>query len=68
MNIILDAIHKAGLNRALMRDLLTDMKTYQGYQGITGKIIFDASWNDIGDIWQVEVKNGKFVFFPTAFK
>lgn len=67
MNIILDAIQKAGLNRALIRDLLTDMKTYQGYQGITGKIVFDASWNDIGDIWQVEVKNGKFVFFPTTY-
>ncbi|MBN2349158.1 MAG: ABC transporter substrate-binding protein [Bacteroidales bacterium] len=68
MNITIEAIKKAGLNRALIRDVLTDMKTFQGYQGITGKIIFDASWNDIGDIWQAEVKNGKFVFFPTAFK
>jgi ABC-type branched-subunit amino acid transport system substrate-binding protein len=68
INITINAIQKAGLNRALIRDLLTDMKTFQGYQGITGEIIFDASWNDIGDIWQAEVKNGKFVFFPTAFK
>lgn len=68
INITIKAIQKAGLNRALIRDLLTDMKTFQGYQGITGKIIFDASWNDIGDIWQAEVKNGKFEFFPAAFK
>ncbi len=68
MNITLDAIKKAGLNRVLIRDLLLDLKTYQGYRGITGKIVFDASWNDIGDIWQAEVKNGKFEFFPTAYK
>jgi len=64
MNIIIDAIHIAGLNRALMRDVMTDMKTFQGYQGITGEIIFDASWNDIGSIWMTEVRDGKFVFFP----
>ncbi len=64
MNIIIEAIHKAGLNRALIRDLLTDLKTFQGYQGVTGEIIFDASWNDIGAIWMTEVRDGKFEFFP----
>ena len=65
MNIIIGAIQKAGLNRALIRDLLTDQKTFQGYEGITGEIILDASWNDIGSIWMTEVRDGKFVFFPT---
>ncbi len=65
MNLIIDAIQKAGLNRTLIRDLLTDLKTYQGYEGITGKIILDASWNDIGSIWMTEVQSGEFVFFPT---
>ena len=65
MNITIDAIHKAGLNRALIRDVLTDLQTYQGYQGITGEIIFDASWNDIGPIWYAEVRDGKFSFFST---
>lgn len=64
MNIIIKSIHIAGLNRALMRDVLTDMKTFQGYQGITGEIIFDPSWNDIGPIWMTEVRDGKFEFFP----
>jgi branched-chain amino acid transport system substrate-binding protein len=64
MNIIIEAIHKAGLNRTLIRDLLTDLKTFQGYQGITGEIIFDASWNDVGPIWMTEVRGGKFEFFP----
>ncbi len=66
MNIIIAAINKAGLNRVLIRDLLTDLKTFQGYQGVTGKIIFDASWNDIGPIWMTEVRNGKFIFTPAS--
>ena len=37
MNIIIEAIRKAGLNRVLIRDLLTDFKTFQGYEGVTGK-------------------------------
>jgi len=65
MNIIIEAIHKAGLNRALIRDLLTDHKTFQGYQGVTGELILDPSWNDIGTIWMTEVRDGKYVFFPT---
>jgi ABC-type branched-subunit amino acid transport system substrate-binding protein len=65
MNIIIEAISKAGLNRVLIRDLLTDLKTFQGYQGVTGKIVFDQTWNDIGDIWMAEVRQGKFEFSPT---
>jgi len=64
MNIIIEAIRKAGLNRVLIRDLLTDFKTLQGYQGVTGKIILDSSWNDVSDIFMAEVRNGKFVFTP----
>lgn len=65
MSIIIEAIRKAGLNRVLIRDILLDLKTFQGYQGVTGKIIFDKTWNDIGDIWMVEVRDGKFEFSPT---
>lgn len=64
MNILLAAIQKAGLNRVLIRDVLTDLKTFQGYEGITGKKIFDATWNDIGPLWIAEVREGKFVFSP----
>jgi branched-chain amino acid transport system substrate-binding protein len=65
MNIIIEAIQKAGLNRVLIRDILTDMKTFQGYEGVTGKIVFDATWNDVGPIFMARVQNGKFDFFPT---
>jgi len=64
MNIIIGAIHKAGLNRALIRDVLTDMKTFQGYEGITGKVIFDATWNNIRPIFMARVSNGRFEFYP----
>ncbi len=60
MNMIIEAIHKVGLNRVLIRDVLSDLKTFQGYQGITGEIILDGSWNDIGKIWMAKVQNGKF--------
>ncbi len=60
MSLILAAINKAGLNRVLIRDVLTDLKTFQGYQGVTGTIVLDGSWNDIGDIWMAKVKNGTF--------
>jgi len=64
MNIIIKAIEKAGLNRVLVRDLLTDLKTFQNYRGITGEIIFDATWNDVGNIWMAKVNDGKFRFSP----
>jgi branched-chain amino acid transport system substrate-binding protein len=64
MNIIVEAIRKAGLNRVLIRDLLTDRKTFQNYDGVTGKIILDGSWNNIRDIFIAEVHGGKFVFSP----
>jgi ABC-type branched-subunit amino acid transport system substrate-binding protein len=64
MNMIIAAIQKVGLNRALIRDILTDMKTFQGYQGVTGKVLFDATWNNVRPIFMAEVKNGKFNFSP----
>ena len=67
-NITIEAIKKAGLNRALIRDLLTDMSTFQNYQGASGTIVFDGSWNDVGQIYMVEIKSNDFVFTPFTFK
>jgi branched-chain amino acid transport system substrate-binding protein len=64
MNIIVEAIRKVGLNRVLIRDVMVDLKTFQNYQGISGKIVLDQSWNDIGDIFMAEVRKGRFVFSP----
>jgi ABC-type branched-subunit amino acid transport system substrate-binding protein len=64
MNILISAIRKAGLNRVLIRDILMDLETFQGYKGVTGEVILDATWNDIGPIWMVEINNGELVFTP----
>jgi branched-chain amino acid transport system substrate-binding protein len=64
MNILIEAVRKAGLNRALIRDLLTDMKTFQNYEGVTGKVLFDGTWNNIRQIYTAKVINGKFEFSP----
>ena len=65
MNIIIEAIRIAGLNRYRIRDVLLDRKTFQHYAGVTGKLEIDPSWNDISPIWMTEIRNGKFVFFPS---
>ena len=67
MNILIAAIGRAGLNRVLIRDLLADLKTFQGYDGVTGKMVLDDSWNNIRDIWLVNVKNAKFNVTPAPF-
>ncbi len=64
MNIIIEAVRKAGLNRVLIRDLLTDSKTFNGYEGVTGKIILDGTWNNIRPIYSAKINNGKFEFSP----
>jgi branched-chain amino acid transport system substrate-binding protein len=64
MNIIIEAVRKAGLNRVLIRDVMTDMKSIQGYDGVTGKIELDGSWNNIRNIYMAEVRDGKFNFIP----
>jgi ABC-type branched-subunit amino acid transport system substrate-binding protein len=64
MNILIESIQLAGLNRAKIRDLLTDNKTFQGYDGVTGKIMFDQTWNNVRPIFTAKVSNGKFEFAP----
>jgi ABC-type branched-subunit amino acid transport system substrate-binding protein len=64
MNIIIQSIEISGLNRAKIRDVMLDLETFQGYEGVTGTMYFDASWNDIGEIFMVKIEDGEFVYFP----
>ncbi len=66
--ITIEAIRKAGLNRTLIRDLITDLSTFQNYQGASGEIVFDATWNDVGQIYMTEIKNNDFIFTPFEYK
>lgn len=65
MSLIVKAIDQVGLNRVLIRDILTDLETFQGYPGVTGEIIFDETWNDIGEIWMAKVIDGEFEYSPS---
>jgi len=64
MNMTINAIMKVGLNRYLIRDELTGLKSYNG---VTGEILFDASWNDVGGIWMADIKDGDFIFTPATW-
>jgi ABC-type branched-subunit amino acid transport system substrate-binding protein len=64
MNITIDAIEAKGLNKTLIRDYLTDLKTYDG---VTGEIVFDATWNDVGQIYLTEIRDGEFYFTPASW-
>jgi ABC-type branched-subunit amino acid transport system substrate-binding protein len=63
-NLLIDAIKKVGLNRVLIRDILTERKTFQNYPGVTGNIVLDGSWNEIRDIFLAKISDGKFEFSP----
>ena len=62
MNILIGAIRKGGLNRALIRDALFSLKTYPG---VTGEIVFDTNMNDISPPWLAVVQGGGFRYFSS---
>jgi len=64
VSMIIAAIEKVGLNRTLIRDVLTDLKTFQGYKGVTGMVVFDGAFNNMRPIFMARVSNGKFEFSP----
>ncbi len=64
MNLFVEATHKVGLNKARIRDFLTDLKSWHG---ITGDIVLDPSWNDVGQIYLTEIIDGKFHFSPAVW-
>jgi branched-chain amino acid transport system substrate-binding protein len=54
MNLILEAIRKAGLDRKKMQQSMANIH----YNGVTGSIQFDDKGNRVGDAMLIEVKNG----------
>ena len=58
--MIIKAIDKAGLNRALIRDELAAMKEYKG---VTGKKEFDAVYSNRSPATLAILKNGIFEFY-----
>jgi len=58
--MLIEAIEKAGLNRALIRDALAEIKRYHG---VTGEIVFDYIQQDVSPASLAILENGKFNFY-----
>jgi ABC-type branched-subunit amino acid transport system substrate-binding protein len=65
MKIMIEAVRRAGMNRVRIRDELTGLLSYRG---VTGEIILDERWDDVGPIWMAEVRDGRFHFFPSPLE
>src|SRR3990172_488145 len=63
-NILVAAIRKAGLNRVRIRDALYE---YKRFDGVTCRIEFDSTLNDVGPIYLATVQNGKFAYREAKF-
>jgi ABC-type branched-subunit amino acid transport system substrate-binding protein len=59
MNILLDAICRAGLNRGRIRDALYGL---EHYKGVTGEMIFDPNAKNIASLYLGKVTGGKLVY------
>ena len=59
MNILLDAVCRAGLNRGAIRDALYGLERYKG---VTGEMIFDPNAKNIAPLYLGSVKAGKLAF------
>ncbi len=57
--MLIDAIRKAGLNRARIRDALYEIRSYEG---VTGTIRFSPTQNSITPVILGHVEKGRFVF------
>lgn len=59
MNVLLDSICKAGLNRARIHDALADIETYDG---VTGHMAFDPNQKNVAPMYLGTVQNGTITY------
>ncbi len=59
MNMLIEAIRRSGLNRVRIRNELAAIREYKG---VSGQIVFDNTFNDVGPVYLGTVKDGKFEF------
>jgi len=55
MNLLLDAVCRAGLNRGRIRDALAGL---EGYKGVTGEMVFDPNSKNIVPMYLATVRSG----------
>ena len=59
MNMLLDSICKAGLNRARIHDALADIEQYDG---VTGYMVFDPNQKNTAPLYLGTVHNGEITY------
>jgi len=59
MNILVQAICRAGLNRGRIRDVLTGL---ENYKGVTGDMVFDPNCKNMVPMYLATVHGGKYQF------
>jgi branched-chain amino acid transport system substrate-binding protein len=59
MNILLQSICRAGLNRGLIRDALAGV---EHFKGVTGEMAFDPNSKNIVPLFLATVRHGEYVF------
>jgi ABC-type branched-subunit amino acid transport system substrate-binding protein len=59
MNILLQAVCRAGLNRGKIRDALTAV---ENYKGVTGDMVFDPNCKNMVPMYLATVHGGKYQF------
>jgi len=59
MNVLLDSICKAGLNRARIHDALANIEEYDG---VTGHMVFDPNQKNVAPLYLGTVHNGAITY------
>ena len=57
--LLVGAVRQAGLNRARIRDVLGELRSFVG---VTGTLVLDMTSNNISPIFLAKVEGGRFVF------
>ena len=65
MQILLDAICRAGLNKGRIRDALTGLTSYKG---VTGNMIFDPNCKNIAPMFLARVHDGRIDYRPITME
>ncbi len=65
MNMLLDSICKAGLNRARIQDALDDIGQYDG---VTGRMVFDPNEKNVAPMYIGTVRNGAIIYRPASME
>jgi branched-chain amino acid transport system substrate-binding protein len=65
MNMLIDAIEKAGLNRGRIMEVLRGYQQKE-YDGVAGRVLFDLTLKNVSPVTLSRVENGKFVYWQAA--